>query len=136
MSNDVLVPVACAQERSTASISYVIPTESQQQDVAHLYERLPHVFIRPPNLQPFTPSTVSAVMELLKSSSVAVALLPAKQDGLIKKYLLQPKQRHQLLQQAGCRSCEIQGGVMYITPGHCNVCVLNRTLLTHLTVLF
>eukprot|EP00877_Chromochloris_zofingiensis_P010317 jgi/Chrzof1/5539/Cz16g06240.t1 len=97
------------QERSTASISYVIPTESQQQDVAHLYERLPHVFIRPPNLQPFTPSTVSAVMELLKSSSVAVALLPAKQDGLIKKYLLQPKQRHQLLQQAGCRSCEIQG---------------------------
>ena len=105
-----LAPLPCClQAKLTAGISYVIPTESRQHNVPG-FPVLPHLTIRPPGLRELRDSAAAdATLRTLRDARVAGACLPLRDENTMKRYLLRPGERADILAAAGGRVAEVGG---------------------------
>ncbi|GMH40289.1 hypothetical protein BSKO_08193 [Bryopsis sp. KO-2023] len=81
----------------TSGVSYVVPSESNQEGVPS-FARLPHTVIQPPNLKEIQSRVVSQSLETIKHQEVGLVILPIKDDHIMKEYLLRPKSREAIIE--------------------------------------
>ncbi|KAI3425137.1 hypothetical protein D9Q98_008908 [Chlorella vulgaris] len=97
---EAMPPPSTDNAKPTAGVSYVCPTESRQSGASG-FSRLPHLVYQPPGLKEVSSDVASAFLETLSGSATAAAVLPMREENDMKRYLLLPSQRRDLLQQGG-----------------------------------